>query len=74
VLCSHHQAIRQSGRGLVVTARAADGVIEAVELPTAGFVLGVQWHPEEGMDQRPFAALVEAARRYRAERSVPTSA
>ena len=27
----------------------------------ARFVLGVQWHPEEGMDQRPFDALVEAA-------------
>jgi len=74
VLCSHHQAIRRLGRGLEVTARASDGVIEAVELPTARFVLGVQWHPEEGMDQRPFDALVEAARRYRAERSVRASA
>jgi gamma-glutamyl-gamma-aminobutyrate hydrolase PuuD len=62
VLCSHHQSIDALGRGLVVTARAADGVIEAVELPGASFVLGVQWHPEEGHDQRPFAALVAAAR------------
>ena len=45
--------------------RTADGVVEAVELPSARFVLGVQWHPEEGMDQRPFDALVEAARRLR---------
>ena len=65
VLCSHHQSIDRLGRGLVATARAADGVIEAAELPSARFVLGVQWHPEEGQDQRPFAALVEAASAYR---------
>ncbi len=70
VRCSHHQAISDLGRGLVVTARARDDVVEAVELPSARFVLAVQWHPEEGMDQRPFDALVRAARRYREERSV----
>lgn len=64
VLCSHHQGIDALGRGLVVTARAADGVVEAVELPGATFVLGVQWHPEEGGDQRPFTALVAAARKF----------
>jgi putative glutamine amidotransferase len=70
VRCSHHQAIRDLGRDLVVTARAGDGVVEAVELPSARFVLAVQWHPEEAMDQRPFDALVHAARAYREERSV----
>ena len=74
VRCSHHQSIRDLGRGLVVTAHAGDGVIEAVELPSARFVLAVQWHPEEGMDQRPFDALVEAAAAYRRERSVRRSA
>ena len=69
VLCSHHQSINDIGRGLVATAASADGVVEAVELPSARFVLGVQWHPEEGMDQRPFDALVAAAATYRAERS-----
>ena len=67
VLCSHHQSIRDVGRGLVTTASSADGVVEAVELPSARFVLGVQWHPEEGMDQRPFDALVAAATTYRSE-------
>jgi len=61
VLCSHHQAIRDVAPGLVVTASTLDGVVEAVELPSARFVLGVQWHPEEQGDQRPFAALVRAA-------------
>ena len=70
VRCSHHQAIRDLGRDLVVTARAGDGVIEAVELPPARFVLAVQWHPEEAMDQRPFDALVQAARVYMEERSL----
>jgi gamma-glutamyl-gamma-aminobutyrate hydrolase PuuD len=64
VLCSHHQSIDELGVGLAVTARAADGVIEAVELPGSRFVLGVQWHPEEGGDLRPFAALVAAAIEY----------
>ena len=66
--CSHHQAIRDVGEGLVSTASTTDGVIEAVELPSARFVLGVQWHPEEQRDQRPFDALVRAAGEYRRER------
>jgi putative glutamine amidotransferase len=70
VRCSHHQAIRDLGRDLVVTARAGDGVVEAVEMPSARFVLAVQWHPEEAMDQRPFDALIQAARDYKEERSV----
>ncbi len=42
----HHQAIKELGQGLIVTARAEDGVIEAVELPSRRFVIGVQSHPE----------------------------
>ncbi|MCE5290975.1 MAG: gamma-glutamyl-gamma-aminobutyrate hydrolase family protein [Nocardiaceae bacterium] len=41
----HHQAVEQCGSGLVVTGRAADGVVEAIEIPGSP-VLGVQWHPE----------------------------
>jgi putative glutamine amidotransferase len=74
VRCSHHQAIRELGRGLVQTAATDDGVTEAVELPGARFVLGVQWHPEEQNDRRPFDALVRAAGEYRRERSVRRSA
>ncbi len=44
----HHQAIDRLADGLVVTARAADGVVEAVESAVADWwALGVQWHPEE---------------------------
>jgi putative glutamine amidotransferase len=70
VRCSHHQAIRDLGRGLVPTARTHDGVVEAVELPGYRFVLAVQWHPEEGDDQRPFDALVRAARAYHDDRTM----
>ncbi|MET9326627.1 gamma-glutamyl-gamma-aminobutyrate hydrolase family protein [Tsukamurella sp. NPDC003166] len=41
----HHQAVDACGRGLVVTGRTPDGVVESVELPGSE-VLGVQWHPE----------------------------
>jgi putative glutamine amidotransferase len=64
----HHQSNREPGRGLVVSALAPDGVVEAIEaIDPARFVLGVQWHPE---DQGPagaplFAGLIEAARRHR---------
>jgi putative glutamine amidotransferase len=58
----HHQAVERLGEGLVVSAYAEDGVVEAVELPDArGWVLGVQWHPEMGEDERVMRALVEAA-------------
>jgi putative glutamine amidotransferase len=43
----HHQSIATLGDGLRVTARAPDGVIEAVEAPAAAFCLGVQWELQE---------------------------
>ena len=63
--CYHHQAIAELGEGLVVSGWDADGVIEALELPGHDFVLGVQWHPEESLDDlRLFSAIVDAARTY----------
>ncbi|MFJ8635437.1 gamma-glutamyl-gamma-aminobutyrate hydrolase family protein [Streptomyces sp. NPDC093568] len=58
----HHQAVDRLGEGLVASAYAADGTVEAVELPkAAGWVLGVQWHPEMGEDLRVVRGLVRAA-------------
>ncbi|MEU6887090.1 gamma-glutamyl-gamma-aminobutyrate hydrolase family protein [Streptomyces viridosporus] len=57
----HHQAVDRLGGGLVPSAHAEDGTVEAVELPAAPWVLGVQWHPEMGDDVRVMRALVEAA-------------
>jgi gamma-glutamyl-gamma-aminobutyrate hydrolase PuuD len=42
----HHQAVNRVGAGLEVSGRAADGGVEAMELPGARWCLGVQWHPE----------------------------
>ena len=62
----HHQAIDRLGDGLTVSARAEDGIIQAVELDAVPFGVAVQWHPEESPDDlRLFAGLVEAARAYR---------
>jgi putative glutamine amidotransferase len=67
----HHQAINKLGDGLEPVAWSEDKLIEAVELPGArGFVLAVQWHPEELVDHDPaalrlFQALVDAARSRR---------
>lgn len=58
----HHQAIDEVGSGLAVTARGFDGVIQAIELEGHPFALGVQWHPEENLDDiRLVEALVAAA-------------
>ena len=42
----HHQAVLDPAPGFRVSARAEDGLIEAVEQPDRRFFLGVQWHPE----------------------------
>ena len=61
---AHHQAVESVAEGVVVDARAGDGVIEGIEDRRYRFCLGVQWHPEfhidEG-DRRLFAALIAAA-------------
>lgn len=59
----HHQAVDQLGDGLIPTAWAADGTIEAVEATNRDeFLIAVQWHPEQGTDPRLFRALIDAAR------------
>jgi len=55
----HHQAAKAPGAGLVVSATAADDIIEAVEDPRHRFVLGVQWHPENFWRTGEYRALFE---------------
>jgi putative glutamine amidotransferase len=63
--CYHHQAIDRLGEDLIVSAQDTDGVIEGIEIPGKNFVLAVQWHPEERLDDlRLFAGVVAAAAEY----------
>ena len=55
----HHQAPSALGKGLVASATAPDGVIEAIEDPSKRFCLGVQWHPENFYRTGEFRALFE---------------
>ncbi len=49
----HHQAIDELAPGLVITGRAPDQTIEAVEHASAKWIVGVQWHPEDDADTEP---------------------
>jgi putative glutamine amidotransferase len=64
----HHQGHASLGEGLRAAAHDEDGGIEALEAPDRRFTVGVLWHPEADEDARLFAALVEEAARYRAEK------
>jgi len=61
----HHQAVDRLGQGLVVSATASDGVVEALEIPDAAFAVAVQWHPEDRIhvsvaDRKLFEAFAAA--------------
>ncbi len=55
----HHQAVKDVAAGFKVVATAPDGVIEAIEDPSARFCLGVQWHPENFWRTGEFRPLFE---------------
>lgn len=60
---AHHQAAADEPEGVIVNARAPDGVIEGIEAPRYRFCLGVQWHPEFTIsdgDRRIFDAFLKA--------------
>ncbi len=61
----HHQAVDRVAEGLIVSAVAPDGIIEAIERPASRFMLGVQWHPEisyfkDVFSRRIFKAFMKA--------------
>jgi putative glutamine amidotransferase len=58
----HGQGVRTLGRGLIVEARAPDGVIEAFRVEQAhNFALALQWHPEWGVMANPLSRAIFAA-------------
>jgi len=67
----HHQAVRDGGAcgPFQITARAVDGVPEAMEIGDHPFLIAVQWHPENLVrshepSQGLFLGLIDAARRH----------
>lgn len=71
----HHQAVKHLGDGLRVSARADDGLVEAIEHVRHPWLLGVQWHPERdeaaaeaaAPDRRIFTGFRDAVLRYAAD-------
>lgn len=70
---THHQALDKVAPGLMISAKAPDGIIEAVEMQDREFVIGVEWHPEyletKPLDENLFKELIKYARRYKDRRS-----
>lgn len=66
----HHQAIRTIGQKVRVVGKSPGGVIEAIEIQEHPFAVGVQWHPEELVDDpvmlELFRTFVEAAAQFAA--------
>lgn len=65
----HHQAVKEVGLGLAVTATSEDGIVEGIEYANHPFAIGLQWHPElqwqseSRVHLNPFIELVAAASR-----------
>ncbi len=67
VRSSHHQSVKNPGRGLRLSAVAGDRVIEALESRGRNFLIAVQWHPEKTPNDRYtkklFKALIDASKK-----------
>jgi len=66
----HHQAVRRLARGVTATARHQDGTVEAIEVESRRWTLGVQWHPERTPEdeatQNLFREFIRQATNFRA--------
>jgi putative glutamine amidotransferase len=65
---THHQSIKEVGKGFILNAKAPDGIVEGIESYSHRFVLGVQWHPEflyqkEERFKRLFEAFVKSCKK-----------
>lgn len=63
----HHQSVDRLGKGLTVSGFTGDAIVEAIEMPSHTFVIGVQWHPENMLDstanmKQLFYALIRYAK------------
>lgn len=67
----HYEAVKSMAPNFILSAKADDGIIEAMEAPEKSFCIGIQWHPEFLLnEQEPFIwkAFIQAAQMYRAKR------
>lgn len=68
----HHQGVREVAPGFQASAVTEDGVVEAIEKPSAPEILAVQWHPERRpespLTRKLFRAFVRTCDRYRRAR------
>lgn len=66
----HHQAVQRAGKGIEIVARDREGLVQGIESHDHEFLIGVQWHPEWLIFNRPqqrlIRALINAARRHAA--------
>lgn len=63
----HHQSVKVLGKGLKASAKAPDGVIEAIELSNHPFCIGVVWHPEHQKneeDKKLIKYFIDASIKY----------
>jgi putative glutamine amidotransferase len=73
----HHQGIATVGRRLTVSGRSSDGLVEAIErdMTHPGWILGVQWHPEETAASDPAQqALFDTLVRLAGDRALSAGA
>nr|WP_298412856.1 gamma-glutamyl-gamma-aminobutyrate hydrolase family protein [uncultured Halomonas sp.] len=54
----HHQAINRPGRGIDIVAKDRDGLVQGIESRDHRFLIGVQWHPEFLIFNRPQQRLI----------------
>jgi putative glutamine amidotransferase len=47
VCSTHHQGVKDLGKGLKINAKSPDGLVEGIELPENPKIVGIQWHPEK---------------------------
>ncbi len=67
---THHQAVCKLGSGLIVSAQAKDGIIEAIESTKHDFMVGVQWHSEylnTELDSNLFKKLIAEAKKVKSD-------
>ena len=67
---THHQSVKEIGKGLKISATAEDGIIEAIESNGDGFIVGVQWHPEriynkDSCSKNIFTEFIKEANRFK---------